>query len=258
MKKKWRHIPIILCTFLLVFTSSKGVFAEKLPYHDEILSDYEFDFSSKYIKKLVFKKDVEMTYFKKYHTIGLYYHDTKVLKSDIPLVFITKVSKKDWDHYDLESWTGPHGRADLKGDWVYVWFLPGEHPYEPYGLDTPEAKEYLAMFNEIYEVLENSSKPVRFKDVQRDHFAYEAILWAKEQGIVNGYSNGTFKPNDNVTEAQFASMLANFFHLNAVNQTLAKQTPNEAWSDDVYNSLAAYGVPLNGYFDNTIRNQPVK
>ncbi|MNH39362.1 hypothetical protein D3C79_1005190 [compost metagenome] len=38
-----------------------------------------------------------------------------------------------------------------------------------------------------------------FKDVPEDHFAYDAILWAEEYDIVNGYSDGTFKPNETIT-----------------------------------------------------------
>ncbi|MGE8000355.1 S-layer homology domain-containing protein [Lysinibacillus sp. NPDC093190] len=97
-----------------------------------------------------------------------------------------------------------------------------------------------------------------FKDVPEDHYAYEAIMWAEEYDIVNGYADGTFKPNATITEQQFAKLLANFYELESPYDEIKKQTPAAIWSDEFYNRLASYGVPLNGYFDNTIRAASVK
>lgn len=101
-------------------------------------------------------------------------------------------------------------------------------------------------------------KSSSFPDVKSDHFAYEAVAWAKENGIVSGYEDGSFGPNNKVSEAQLVVMLNNLYKLNKVEGEITKDTPSKHWADDVYNSLASYGVPLNGYLDDTIRNQPVK
>lgn len=98
----------------------------------------------------------------------------------------------------------------------------------------------------------------QFKDVTTDHDAYEAIVWAKNRGIVSGYADGTFKPNDLVTEAQFAKMLSEFLDLEDDKGNLIKYTSVSHWADGNYDSLAAYGTPLNAYFDNALRNKPVK
>ncbi|MFJ3387551.1 S-layer homology domain-containing protein [Lysinibacillus sp. NPDC086135] len=97
-----------------------------------------------------------------------------------------------------------------------------------------------------------------FKDVPEDHYSYEAIMWAEEYDIVNGYPDGTFKPNATITEQQFAKLLANFYELESPYDELKKQTPTANGSDEYYNRLASYGVPLNGYFDNNIRAASVK
>ncbi|AYO31973.1 S-layer homology domain-containing protein [Biomaibacter acetigenes] len=47
----------------------------------------------------------------------------------------------------------------------------------------------------------------KFADVAADHWASGYINLGVGQGIVNGYPDGTFKPNDNVTYAQMAKML---------------------------------------------------
>jgi len=97
-----------------------------------------------------------------------------------------------------------------------------------------------------------------FKDVNKKDAAYEAILWASKEGIVSGYKDGTFKPNDKVTEAQFAKMLVNYFKLDAAKGTLMRNSGEQHWSDDFYDQLASYSVPLNGYVNEVQRFEPVK
>lgn len=97
-----------------------------------------------------------------------------------------------------------------------------------------------------------------FTDVKKDHYAYDAILWAQRNRIINGYSDGRFAPNDTVTEAQFAKMLTNYFELKDSYGNITKTTVATHWADGYYDALAQYAVPLNGYFDNNIRNKPVK
>lgn len=96
------------------------------------------------------------------------------------------------------------------------------------------------------------------KDVTKSNYAYDAINWAKGEGIIEGYPDSTFKPNAEITEAQFAKMLAEYLGIKDDNGDLIKATPSSHWSDTYYDGLASYGVPLNGYFDNGLRNKPVK
>lgn len=98
----------------------------------------------------------------------------------------------------------------------------------------------------------------QFTDLTTDHYAYEAIIWAKSKGIVSGYPDGTFRPNEAITEAQLAKMLAQFLGLQDDKGDLIKHTPASHWSDSYYDSLAAYGTPLNAYFDNKLKVEPVK
>lgn len=62
-----------------------------------------------------------------------------------------------------------------------------------------------------------SAKPVAtakssiFKDITDKHWAFQSIKWAVGNKIVSGYSDGTFKPNKEVTEAEFLTMLLNTY-----------------------------------------------
>ncbi|GLI08977.1 hypothetical protein YDYSG_50090 [Paenibacillus tyrfis] len=52
-----------------------------------------------------------------------------------------------------------------------------------------------------------SANGSEFKDVSPDHWGYETISWAKESGIVDGYPDGTFKPEQSVGQTEFLAML---------------------------------------------------
>ena len=46
-----------------------------------------------------------------------------------------------------------------------------------------------------------------FADVDNGQWYAEGVSWAAAQGIIGGYGNGAFGPNDNITRAQLAVML---------------------------------------------------
>ena len=50
----------------------------------------------------------------------------------------------------------------------------------------------------------------QFTDVKSSQYYYNAVNWAASKKIVNGYGNGKFGPNDNITREQLAVMLKNY------------------------------------------------
>lgn len=50
-----------------------------------------------------------------------------------------------------------------------------------------------------------------FNDVSSDHYAYDAIMELVDAGVVSGYGNGNFGPDDTVTREQAAKILVNAF-----------------------------------------------
>ena len=47
----------------------------------------------------------------------------------------------------------------------------------------------------------------KFKDVKKSDYFYKPVLWASEQKIVAGYTNGTFRPNGNCLRRQMVTFL---------------------------------------------------
>jgi len=58
-----------------------------------------------------------------------------------------------------------------------------------------------------------------FSDVQAGNWYTDAILWASGNGIINGFGDGTFAPNENITREQFAVILMNYAVFNGQNAT---------------------------------------
>lgn len=48
-----------------------------------------------------------------------------------------------------------------------------------------------------------------FKDIQ-DNTHKDAIEWAAGQGLIKGYDDGTFRPNEPITRGQLASILKRY------------------------------------------------
>lgn len=49
---------------------------------------------------------------------------------------------------------------------------------------------------------------MRFIDVPETHWAYQAIEALAEMGIINGYEDGSFQPNNPVTRAEVAAIIS--------------------------------------------------
>lgn len=98
-----------------------------------------------------------------------------------------------------------------------------------------------------------------FNDLNPTADYYQPVSELLERGIVNGYSDGTFRPNQAVTRGQAAKMLALALKLN----TKSVKNPNfkDVSSDHQYYpyiaALANKGI-INGYSDNTYHpNEPI-
>ena len=55
--------------------------------------------------------------------------------------------------------------------------------------------------------LKTSTTVTIFNDVSKDAFYFNAVYWAREQGITNGTGEKTFSPNDKCTRGQIITFL---------------------------------------------------
>lgn len=104
-----------------------------------------------------------------------------------------------------------------------------------------------------------------FADVEAGSWCAGAVEWAAENGIVTGYSDGTFKPDASITRAQMCAIMDRYVdyytakHDVVVAQkgsakTLADQYQVPAYADTAVRNCQKYGL-INGYSDGTFRPQ---
>ncbi|WP_178024383.1 leucine-rich repeat protein [uncultured Paenibacillus sp.] len=87
-----------------------------------------------------------------------------------------------------------------------------------------------------------------FPDME-DHWAADNIRLFARLGIVQGYGDGTFKPDANVTRGEFASMLVRLFPFAQGTAATPDFTDlGDSWARDAVLTLASNGI-LNGYED---------
>ena len=90
-----------------------------------------------------------------------------------------------------------------------------------------------------------------FLDITANDWYNTAVSTMAELGIVNGYPNGNFAPNDPITRAEFAAIAARFDSSSA--GTKANFTDiDRHWAETEISKAAANGW-VNGYTDNTFR-----
>ncbi|WP_262174291.1 NlpC/P60 family protein [Saccharococcus sp. Marseille-Q5394] len=65
---------------------------------------------------------------------------------------------------------------------------------------------------------EPSLPKITFEDISPDHLAFNAILKLSGNGIINGFPNNQFKPEETITRGQAAAMLNRVLKLNPTNE----------------------------------------
>ncbi len=109
----------------------------------------------------------------------------------------------------------------------------------------------------LYRVSNDASAVVasgdKFNDVSADRWSANAIEFMASKKVVNGYEDGSFKPENNLTRGEFAAMIARFANLT---DTAASRTFSDVdssyWGFKNIMALNKAGY-INGYEDGTFR-----
>ena len=87
----------------------------------------------------------------------------------------------------------------------------------------------------------------------KNHFANGYISALYKRGLVNGFDDGTFKPNRHISRAEIAAMLARIaepaFHTYSINYN---DVSPSLWSFDEISALTSAGI-MQGYSDGTFK-----
>jgi hypothetical protein len=93
-----------------------------------------------------------------------------------------------------------------------------------------------------------------FDDLDESHWADGPVQYLAEEGVLTGYADGTFRPNINVTRAQFAKMVVEAMGWAVITpaQATFSDVASNNWAYGYVETAAAHGV-IGGYGDGTFR-----
>jgi thiol-disulfide isomerase/thioredoxin len=96
-----------------------------------------------------------------------------------------------------------------------------------------------------------------FTDVSENHEFYEAIDYMQTQGIVEGYDNGEYRPDQLINRAEFTKIvMGSIMDINTSDTTLGDLTFTDISDGQWYNPYVRTAVEsgiISGYPDNTYR-----
>ena len=122
--------------------------------------------------------------------------------------------------------------------------------------------EFVKMLAGLAEDVDFSQvKPMGFSDVKTGDWYAQFANWAASEGIVTGYTDGTFRGNDYITREQMAAMIERFVaaagdNLKIVNEkkTFTDSSAISPWAVNSVDKVCQYGL-LNGNANGTIAPQ---
>jgi len=107
--------------------------------------------------------------------------------------------------------------------------------------------------------IEPSSTTWLFRDVSNHHWAYNYIKALSDAGMVNGYADGTFRPESPITRAEFVKVVLNSAGIEILSSLNSdfNDVDSEAWYNDYITTARGLGI-ISGYRDGTFRpDEPI-
>ncbi len=91
-----------------------------------------------------------------------------------------------------------------------------------------------------------------FTDLEKDMWYSDAMAFAIEFELIKGFEDGTFHPDENITRAQFVTILSKLIPEDYSNVQAGFTDYENHWAKDAINTVYGKGV-TNGYMDGTFR-----
>ena len=154
---------------------------------------------------------------------------------------------EDAVYYDAVLWAYYHEPQQITGGYTATEFRPGN----------PCTRGQVVTF--LWRAAgcpEPTGDTSMFKDASSIAAPYQkAVAWAVEKGITTGFADGTFRPNDSVTRAQFVTFLWRYENRPATSGSIAGFTDASSIAGP-YQQAVAWAVEkgiTTGYNDGSFR-----
>ena len=97
---------------------------------------------------------------------------------------------------------------------------------------------------------------IQFSDLDSGHWAYEYITTLADSGVINGYTDGTFRPSGTITRGEFLKLtmtpcIPSYVSMEDANSTLSHWAGAYVWLAE------QYGVLQQGEYNDENLNEPI-
>ncbi|MFC9710621.1 S-layer homology domain-containing protein [Paenibacillus sp. NPDC056933] len=127
--------------------------------------------------------------------------------------------------------------------------VPPATQVNPFKSGVVSQETVLKTVNEAIAATKNEQKT--FSDIS-GHWADRSIGTAMKLRMVDGYENGSFRPNASVTRAEFTAMIARAFGLGENSASASFKDTRSSWAAGYISALADKGV-ITGYADGSFK-----
>jgi hypothetical protein len=135
----------------------------------------------------------------------------------------------------------------------HIWFIQGY----PDGTVRPEgaltrAEVSMILWRLLDSTAKHSPQVGRFSDVQSGNWYAQAINYLASNGILMGFPDGTFRPNDSITRAELTAVMSRFFDHNGNGTNNFSDVEANHWAIRYIDNAHNRGW-ITGFGDTTFR-----
>ena len=117
--------------------------------------------------------------------------------------------------------------------------------------DITRAEVCMILFRLLAAENKEQPLPAKFSDVAPDAWYYQAVMYLESLGIVNGYPEGTFRPDQSITRAEFVTMISRFGEFDPSGSAVFPDVVGH-WAEQDIQNVANKGW-INGYPDGSFK-----
>lgn len=149
--------------------------------------------------------------------------------------------------------------SDVNGHWAekYIKDFVNKEYIQGYGDGTfrPENNvtraEFVRIVNMAFGFTQKGNE--KFSDVNESDWYYDEVLKAVKQGYIQGYGDGTFRPNDKITREEACKIIGAILKASGDGRTKFKDEKEISdWAIKYVDGLVDMGI-IHGYEDNTFK-----
>jgi|GEM_PF-2384061 len=166
----------------------------------------------------------------------------------------------EYKEYELGIWIGNrncsgvltnrivYSNLPLKMGNIYELTIPKGAVYYMAGTEPNDINSL--KFNKEYKTELIMEGSLTFSDVKDDNWAYPYINELTEKRVINGYEDGTFKPNDQVTRNEFAKLMTLLLQIPLIDSATQTFTDvdRSSWAFGYVETVRSY---MTGYYDGS-------